>query len=75
MFGDAMGLFLYNTVRGIETERTAPETHSVSAETTYDYDLEDEYSAETALMELCQTLMFRLLEKKERSPTQPQKKL
>ena len=64
-----MGLFLYNTVRGIETERTAPETHSVSAETTYDYDLEDEYSAETALMELCQTLMFRLLEKKERSRT------
>ncbi|MFC2330293.1 MAG: DNA polymerase IV [Treponema sp.] len=69
MFGNAMGLFLYNTVRGIETERTAPETHSVSAETTYDYDLEDEYSAETALMELCQTLMFRLLEKKERSRT------
>ena len=69
MFGNAMGLFLYNTVRGIETERTAPETHSVSAETTYDYDLEDEYSAETALMELCQTLMFRLLEKKEKSRT------
>ncbi len=69
MFGNAMGSFLYNTVRGIETERTAPETHSVSAETTYDYDLEDSYAAETALMELCQTLMFRLLEKKEKSRT------
>ena len=34
MFGNAMGSFLYNTVRGIETERTSPETHSVSAETT-----------------------------------------
>ena len=69
MFGNAMGLFLYNIVRGIETERQTPETHSVSAETTYDYDLEDAYSAETALMELSQTLMFRLLEKKERSRT------
>ncbi|MGP1458084.1 MAG: DNA polymerase IV [Treponema sp.] len=69
MFGNAMGTFLYNTVRGIETERTTPETHSVSAETTYEYDLEDEYAAETALMELCRTVMFRLLEKKEKSRT------
>ena len=64
MFGAAMGAFLFNTVRGKETERQSPPSHSLSAETTYAYDLEDRYAAETALMELCQTVMFRLLEKK-----------
>ena len=64
MFGKATGAFLFNTVRGKETERQSPPSHSMSAETTYPYDIEDRYAAETALMELCQPVMFRLLEKK-----------
>ena len=69
MFGNNMGLFLYNTVRGIEIDSPKQSTHSISAETTFEYDLTDIYSAETALLALCHTVMFRLLKEKGLSKT------
>jgi DNA polymerase-4 len=64
IFGKAFGLFLYRAVRGEEAE-TFDEgrgTHSMSAERTFDYDLYDEFTMETALLDICQTLMWRLLD-------------
>jgi DNA polymerase-4 len=63
-FGTAFGLFLYRAVRGqgaaaFEDERG---THSMSAERTFPYDLYDEFTIETTLFEICETLMFRLLD-------------
>ena len=65
IFGENLALFLYNTVRGIETE-TAPKehNHSISAETTFEYDLTDIYAAETSLLALCHSVMFRMLNEK-----------
>lgn len=68
-FGDGCGTFLYNAVRGIETEPRSPSTHSVSNETTFPYDLTDRYTAETALMELCYSVFFRLLRENSYSRT------
>lgn len=61
IFGKAGGNFLYNAVRGNEQENFNLEakSHSISAENTYSYDLTDSYSIETALFELCYTVMFR----------------
>ncbi len=69
IFGQATGLFLYNAVRGNEYEdfNANPKSRSVSAETTYEYDLSDLYAIETALLELCHTVMFRSLKEKVRS--------
>ncbi|MDR0590080.1 MAG: DNA polymerase IV [Spirochaetaceae bacterium] len=70
VFGKAFGLFLYRAVRG---EAAQPfddnRGHSISAEQTFPYDLYDEFTIETALFALCQTLMFRLLEDKRQSRT------
>lgn len=68
-FGKATGLFLYNAVRGNEYEdfNSKPKSRSISAETTYEYDLYDSYAIETALLELCHTVMFRSLKEKVRS--------
>lgn len=68
IMGQAGGTFLYNCVRGLENDTFAPaKTHSVSAENTYLYDLTDRYAIDTALLELCYTVMFRLLREKIRS--------
>lgn len=69
IFGHATGFFLYNAVRGNEYEdfNAKPKSRSVSAETTYEYDLSDLYAIETALLELCHTVMFRSLKEKVRS--------
>lgn len=75
VFGPSMGSFLYNVVRGKETESNESESakkaqsHSISNEITFPYDLTDIYSAETALLELSQSVMFRLLSKKMYSKT------
>ena len=61
VFGEAMGTFLFNVVRGIETESEKKKSHSLSNETTFPFDIKDIYAAETALMELSYSLMFRLL--------------
>ena len=62
------GNFLYNTVRGLENDTFQPaKTHSISSESTYPYDLVDRDVIDTALLELCYTVMFRLLREKARS--------
>ena len=63
LFGESTGSFLYNVSHGNEVDAFTKEaqSHSISAETTFAYDITDAYTAETALMELCHTVMFRLL--------------
>ena len=63
LFGRNTGQFLYNTVRALETETFSREskTHSLSAETTFPCDVYDVYSLETALLDLCHGVFFRLL--------------
>lgn len=69
-FGKAGGQFLYNTVRGLETmESSKPQNRSISAETTFPIDLTDLYTEETMLMELCQTIMHRLLNEHSQGKT------
>jgi DNA polymerase-4 len=64
IFGKAFGLFLYRAVRGEAAAAFDDErgTHSMSAERTFPYDLYDEFSMETELFDICQTIMFRLLD-------------
>ena len=63
LFGQNMATFLYNVVRGQEKDSFSqkPKSHSISAETTFDYDLTDIYNIETELLELAQGVFFRLL--------------
>jgi DNA polymerase-4 len=71
IFGKAFGLFLYRAVRGEGAANFDEErgTHSMSAEQTFSYDLYDEFAIETALFDLCQTLMWRLLDSPWQSRT------
>jgi DNA polymerase-4 len=71
IFGKAFGLFLYRAVRGQSAAAFDDErgTHSMSAERTFPYDLYDEFSIETELFDICQTIMFRLLECRWQSRT------
>jgi DNA polymerase-4 len=70
IFGKAFGLFLYRAVRGeaaaFDDERG---THSMSAERTFPQDLYDEFTIETELFAICQTVMFRLLDCRWQSRT------
>ncbi|MCR4900731.1 MAG: DNA polymerase IV [Treponema sp.] len=71
MFGNNTGSFLYNVVRGIEAvdfDKKA-KSHSISNETTFPYDVTDTYAAETTILELCHSVMFRLLREKGFSRT------
>lgn len=68
--GVASGEFLYNVVRGKEIfSSEPPATRSISAENTYPVDLNDLYTIETKLLELCQTIMLRLLSEKSNGKT------
>ena len=71
LFGNAMGSFLYNSVRGNESAdfRAEVKSRSISAENTYEYDLTDRDAIETAILSLCNTVMFRSLREKVRSST------
>ena len=71
MFGENTGSFLYNVVRGIEAVDFDRKTksHSISNETTFPYDVTDSYTAETTILELCHSVMFRLLREKGFSKT------
>lgn len=69
IFGENLGTFLYNTVRGIETEQKSVSKHSISREKTFSFDLTDRYTAETALLELAEEVMFSLLREKSYSKT------
>jgi DNA polymerase-4 len=71
LFGNAFGLFLYRAVRGEAAAAFDDErgTHSISAERTFPYDLHDEFEIETALFDLCQGLIWRLLDSQWQSRT------
>ncbi|MCM1321470.1 MAG: DNA polymerase IV [Bacteroides sp.] len=71
IFGQAAGNFLYNAVRGIETDTFNGEakSKSVSAEHTFPFDLTDDYAIETQLMLLAEEVMFRLLRENWQSKT------
>jgi len=71
MFGKAFGKFLFMAVRGEPAESFERESgsRSMSAERTFDYDLYDEFTIETAILEICQTLFFRLLSSGTQSST------
>jgi DNA polymerase-4 len=71
IFGKAFGLFLYRAVRGEEAAAfdEGRGTHSISAERTFPVDLYDEFAIETALFDLCQTIMWRLLDSRRQSRT------
>jgi DNA polymerase-4 len=62
LFGNAFGLFLYKAVRGEAAAAFDDDrgTHSMSSETTFPYDLYDEFTIETVIFNICQDLMFRL---------------
>ena len=71
MFGNAFGTFLYKAARGQAAENFDRErgSHSMSAEHTFEYDLYDEFAIETALLNICDTVMFRLLSCQGQSAT------
>ena len=71
LFGKNMAGFLYNVVRGLENNSFKRETksHSISAETTFPYDLTDIYMIETELLELAHGVFFRLLKEESFSRT------
>ncbi|MDR0494552.1 MAG: DNA polymerase IV [Treponema sp.] len=71
LFGKAFGLFLYRAARGegaaaFDEERGS---RSISSERTFAFDLYDEFEIETALFDICQTLMWRLLSENWQSRT------
>jgi len=71
MFGNAHGNFLYRAVRGEAAETFDRErgSRSISVERTFGYDQYDEFVIETALLSMCETLIFRLISGKVRSAT------
>lgn len=71
LFGESTGVFLYNAVRGAKDMDFGAEAknHSISAETTYDFDLHDRYAIETSLMLLARTVFFRMHKEHVRSRT------
>lgn len=69
LFGECTGNFLFNSVRGIETPSKGPSAHSISNEITFPEDITNMYTAETALMELCHSIMFRILKEESFSKT------
>jgi DNA polymerase-4 len=71
IFGKAFGSFLYRAVRGQAAASfdDVRGSRSISAEHTFDYDIYDEFAVETAIMKICNTLMYRLLDCRWRSRT------
>lgn len=64
LFGNCTGSYLYYAVRGHEVEGFSDITKSrqISTEETFNYDLTDIFAIETALLKLCYTVRFRLLD-------------
>ncbi|WP_407434642.1 DNA polymerase IV [Treponema sp.] len=71
IFGSACASFLYNVVRAQEPENfhSEPKSHSLSSETTFEYDISDRYTLETYLMQLSADVMERLLSENKTSLT------
>lgn len=71
IFGNNMGSFLYNAVRGNKDMVFGEEakSHSISAERTFEFDLMDRYAIDTALMELSFHVLWRMHYENARSRT------
>jgi DNA polymerase-4 len=71
LFGDASGTFLYRAVRGQAAAAFDDErgSHSMSAERTFAYDLYDSFTIESALLDIAEGLIWRLLEGRWQSRT------
>jgi DNA polymerase-4 len=71
IFGKAAGSFLYRAVRGQAAEDfdREPENRSISAEHTFAYDLFDTDALESALLDICQDLTWRLIKHNWRGRT------
>lgn len=71
LFGIAGGRFLYSAVRGRDAGMMsgAPESRSMSTETTFEYDTKDALCLEAVLLEMADTLGYRLWREKLRSRT------
>ena len=71
LFGKNTADFLYDVIRGGKNEMFRKETksHSISSERTFPFDLTDQYTQETEILELAQDVMFRLLKEKGYSRT------
>ncbi len=69
--GENTGNFLYNVVRGKceDVFSVKRKTHTISAETTYPYDISDIYTIETTILELAHNIIFRLLKENGFSKT------
>jgi len=69
--GAACGAFLFKAVRGLDPGifSDQPKSRSMSSETTFEHDVEDEETLEGVLLALSQELAFRLLEEKASSRT------
>jgi DNA polymerase-4 len=63
IFGEAFGDFLYRAVRGegAETFETERGSRSMSTERTFPYDLYDSFTIESVLLDISESLMWRLL--------------
>jgi DNA polymerase-4 len=71
IFGSSFGIFLYRAVRGEAAENFESERgeRSMSAERTFPHDLYDSFDIETALLDICETLWWRLLREGRQSRT------
>ena len=71
IFGNAMGTFLYNAVRGNEDENfnLAAKSHSISSETTFPYDLMDMDAIENALYRIASEVQYRSMREEVISKT------
>ncbi|MBQ1714690.1 MAG: DNA polymerase IV [Treponema sp.] len=71
IFGKGTGSFLYTAVRGNRDLIFGGEAknHSISSERTFDFDLTDRTSIDTALMELCMNVLYRMHKEHVRSKT------
>jgi DNA polymerase-4 len=71
IFGQSYGTFLHQAVRGegaedFETERGS---RSMSSERTFSYDLYDTFTIESTLLDMCESLQWRLLSEGRQSRT------
>lgn len=71
IFGENTGTFLYESVRGNKAMNFYREVknHSISAETTFEFDLTDKDAIESALMELSLSVIMRMHKEKVRTRT------
>ena len=71
MFGNSMGTFLYEAVRGNNsmTFGGEPKNHSISSEKTFEYDLTERYTIDTEIMVLITDVLYRMHKENVRSRT------